>query len=136
MRLIVYFDGQFWNGLIEREVNNSYTVQRHIFGAEPKDGEIEEFVNVELVKYLCNLNNGEEIESITARKINPKRLKKLVAKEVQCTSVSTKAQQALQQALEANKKEKAQADKHKLLELEKYKRSKAVEKRKQKHRGH
>jgi hypothetical protein len=45
MKLTVYFDGQFWVGVVEDEYHQSLRVARHIFGAEPKDTEVQAFVN-------------------------------------------------------------------------------------------
>ena len=136
MRLTVYFDGQFWCGLIERFDDGILSADRHIFGAEPKDGEIEDFVNHHLVKIIKNTASGIGSNLPEIKKINPKRLKKLAALEMKSVSVSTKAQEALQQQLEANKKEKQRIAKDRLEELKEYKRAIAVEKRKKKHRGH
>lgn len=136
MRLIIYFDGQFWAGIIERFENNNFVASRYIFGAEPKDGDIEKFVLEDLIKFLGDNQGSKTDEQCEIKKNNPKRLKKLAAREIDNTPVSTKAQQALQAALEENKKAKALISKQQKLEHEKYKRIAAIEKKKKKHRGH
>ncbi len=43
--LTVYHDGQFWVGLAEHVEDDRYGVVRIIFGAEPSDEEILQFVS-------------------------------------------------------------------------------------------
>ena len=42
--LTVYHDGQFWVGLAERVEDGKYGVARLVFGAEPSNEEILQFV--------------------------------------------------------------------------------------------
>lgn len=42
--LTVYFDDPFWAGVFEVYQNGSLTAAKVIFGAEPKDSEVYEFV--------------------------------------------------------------------------------------------
>lgn len=42
--LTVYHDGQFWVGLAEHVEDGSYSVTRIVFGAEPSDEQILQFV--------------------------------------------------------------------------------------------
>ena len=44
MKLTIYFDGSFWCGLVEVEDNGHYQAIRHVFGPEPKDADVWEFV--------------------------------------------------------------------------------------------
>ncbi|MEW6624901.1 MAG: DUF2992 family protein [Bacillota bacterium] len=49
MKLTVYHDGQFWIGVAEQIIDGKIKAIRHIFGAEPQDEEILNFVNNELL---------------------------------------------------------------------------------------
>lgn len=42
--LTLYHDGQFWVGIIERVEDDNLGVARIVFGAEPSDEEILQFV--------------------------------------------------------------------------------------------
>lgn len=44
MKLTVYFDGSFWCGLVEAEDAGTIRVFKHVFGSEPKDEEVWDFV--------------------------------------------------------------------------------------------
>ena len=48
--LTVYHDGQFWVGLAERVEDGRYGAARIVFGAEPSDEEILQFVTSEWEK--------------------------------------------------------------------------------------
>jgi hypothetical protein len=136
MRLLVYFDGQFWTALFERNTLNGFCANRYVFGSEPKDGEILEFVNTYLVDFLNTPSSFlENANESVKKKLNPKRLSKLARKEINASPVSTKAQQALQLQLETAKKEKLIISKEKREELANYKRKIASDKKKQKHKG-
>lgn len=40
MKLTVYYDGQFWIGVIEVVIEGKLRAVRHLFGKEPKDSEV------------------------------------------------------------------------------------------------
>ena len=42
--LTVFFDGQFWIGIFERTEDGKLMVSRTVFGAEPKEQQVLEFV--------------------------------------------------------------------------------------------
>ena len=44
-RLTVYFDEPFWVGVFERIENGKLSAAKVTFGAEPKDYEVQEFIN-------------------------------------------------------------------------------------------
>ena len=44
-RLTVYFEDPFWVGVFERIENGKLLVAKVAFGAEPKDYEVQEFIN-------------------------------------------------------------------------------------------
>jgi hypothetical protein len=135
MRLVVYFDGQFWRALIERVDENGLSAGFYVFGGEPKDGEILQFVNHKILSIINNQSAAIGCDERTIRKINPKRLKRQASKELNSHPVSTASQAAIQKQLETNKKESKATLKKRNEEKKEYKRMLAVEKTKEKHKG-
>lgn len=137
MKLTVLYDGQFWIGITEYEEKNKLKAARNVFGSEPKDTEILEFVQSNLLDLL----DRATVSSVSAldkkeRRINPKRIIRNARKEMNNRGVSTKAAQAIQQDLEKRKKEKKVLSKERKEEIAAYKREVARRKAKAKHRGH
>lgn len=68
--LTVFFEGQFWVGIFERVSGDRLSVCRHIFGAEPKDSEVWEFI----LRDYERLKFSPEVESPVRKAAdNPKR---------------------------------------------------------------
>lgn len=44
IKATIYFEKRFWLGTFERTDKEGYAVARHIFGAEPSDPEVHEFI--------------------------------------------------------------------------------------------
>ena len=104
-----------------------------MFGSEPSDQEVYDFI----------LKNSEEIKyskplEITSKdtKINPKRIKHKIQKELKQKGIGTKSQQALKLQIQSNKEENKDLRKKQKIILEDYKFKKRLEKIKQKHKGH
>ncbi|MCB6611190.1 YjdF family protein [[Clostridium] symbiosum] len=132
-RLTVFYDGTFWIGIYERISKNELEACKITFGAEPKDYEVYEFLlqNWAGLKFSPPVSAGEKQE----KKINPKRMKRLVKKELDSHGTGTKSQQALQLQREENKmvrsrksREQKEEEKERHFELKQ-------QKRKEKHRG-
>lgn len=133
-KLTVLFEAPFWIGLYEREDNGCYEVCKITFGAEPKDYEVYGFLleNWNKLRFSPSI----EAEISVDKRINPKRMQRLINKQITDTGIGTKAQQALKLQQEQGKlerkirsREKREADKQLQFELRQ-------EKRKEKHRGH
>ena len=131
--LTILFDDPFWIGLCERELDGRYEAARIVFGAEPKDYEIYEF----LLKNWGRLRFSPPIkaEATLEKKINPKRMQREINSQLQDKGIGTKAQQALklqheQYKLERKTKsrEQREAEKERQYALRQ-------EKKKAKHRG-
>ena len=90
--LTVYHDGQFWVGIIEHVEDGKLGVARIVFGAEPSDEEILQFV-VSRWEKLAFFGDEEPAKPKLAR--NPKRRMRDAAKALKHPAMSTKAQQAL-----------------------------------------
>ena len=135
MKLTVYHDGQFWIGVIEHEQNGKLKAGRLIFGAEPKDQEVLEFVNGRLLAFVAGLSEEVAADTKPAGKINPKRLARQVSRELQQSGVSTYAQTALQLEYEKRKKAKQIVSRQRREEMKELKWEARVAKAKNKHRG-
>ena len=131
--LTVYHDGQFWVGLAEHIEGGRYGVARIVFGAEPSDEEILQFVVGKWEK--LSFFGGEPTEASKPAK-NPKRRAREAAKALKQPAMSTKAQQALAAQREAMKQESAQARSRRRAEEADARYEQKKLKRQQKHRGH
>ena len=131
-RITVYFDDPFWAMLYERESGGWYEASRTVFGAEPKDYEMADFV---LKNYYWLRFSPDVAADVKEAVRNPKRMQREVQKQVQNTGIGTKSQQALklqQEQLKTKRKtvsrEQREAEKQRQFELKQ-------QKRKEKHRG-
>lgn len=133
-KLTVLFEPPFWIAIFEHEENGCYKACKVTFGAEPKDYEVYEFV----LKRWNRLRFSPSIdaEMMSDKHINPKRMQRLIQKQVADTGIGTKAQQALKLQQEQGKMErKGRSRKERELQKE-LQFELRQQKRKQKHRGH
>ena len=132
-KLTVYFEDPFWVGVFERIENGKLTVAKVTFGAEPKDYEIQEYIQ----RYYFSLKFSPAVDTVVKEtKRNPKRIKREAKKQMQETGIGTKSQQALKLQQEQNKqerkvrsREKREADQLRMFELKQ-------QKKREKHKGH
>jgi hypothetical protein len=101
IKLTVYFDAPFWVGVFERSEAGKLETARVVFGAEPKDYDVCEYIRLHFNRLV--FSPPLEMEVTANRKINPKRLQRKVRQEVSAAGIGTKAQQALQLEREAAK---------------------------------
>lgn len=132
MTLTIYFENPFWVGIFERVVDANLMVARIVFGSEPKDYEIYNYI----LKYDCQLQWSPSVSLDDKTKhVNPKRLQRLVKQQTQNVGISTKSQLALQKQQEL-KKQIHQQLKHQNKEMNAKKRFEMKQqKKKMKHRG-
>ena len=135
MKLTVLFNGQFWEGVVESNQDGCLKAGRHIFGSEPKDSEVLDFVNHLALKLLERTTASVEVSAVEEKKLNPKRLAREASKEMSVRGISTMAQEAIQRELELQKKEKKVVSKAEKEEEKEKKRLIARQKAKEKHRG-
>lgn len=131
--LTVYHDGQFWVGLAEHVEDGRYGAARIVFGAEPSNEEILQFVVGKWEK--LSFFGGKPTEASKPAR-NPKRRAREAAKALKRPAMSTKAQQALANQREAMKRESAHAKSRRHAEEAEARFEQRKLKRKQKHRGH
>ena len=91
-KLTVYFEAPFWVGVFERIEDGKLSVAKVTFGAEPKDFELQEYIQ----KCYSALKFSPVVETVVKElKRNPKRMQREAKRQMQETGVGTKAQQAL-----------------------------------------
>lgn len=131
-KLTVYFEEPFWMGVFEKIEDKKLSAAKVIFGTEPKDYEVYEFV----LKHYCGLQFSPAVETaVTIKHKNPKRLQKEVKKQLKNTGIGTKSQQALKLQQEQSKQERKlksriqkEAEAKRMFEMKQ-------QKKKEKHRG-
>ena len=92
-QLSVFFEDPFWVGIYERMEDNWVEVSRIIFGSEPKDYEVYHFLNENWKK--LQFSPPVQADRLEERRLNPKRMQREIARQLQNPGVGTKAQQAL-----------------------------------------
>ena len=120
-KLTVYFEEPFWVGVFERIEDGKLSVAKVTFGAEPKDYEVQEYIQ----KYYFSLKFSPAVDIVVKDiKRNPKRMQREAKKQMQETGIGTKSQQALKLQQEQNKqerkvrsREKKEADELRMFEL-------------------
>jgi hypothetical protein len=133
----VFFEGPFWVGVLESEEGSGLAAARHVFGAEPTNAELLDFMLHRFhLMPRCRLPSAVGPARVgEAAPQGAKRALRLARKEAR-RPASTRAQAALAAGLEARKAEgrtlarerrEAEADKRFLLKSEK---------RREKRRGH
>lgn len=131
--LTVFFEDPFWIGVFERRTGEELSVCRIVFGAEPKEYEIYDFI----LRHYKDLEFSPPVQSDRKEKAdNPKRRQRSARRQVRQTGIGTKSQQALQKQREMLKEECQRRRKEK---KEIWKRQKFIlkqQKRKEKHKGH
>ena len=132
-KLTVYFEEAFWIGVFERIEDGKLSVAKVTFGAEPKDYEVQEYIQ----KYYFSLKFSPAVDTVVKDiKRNPKRMQREAKKQMQETGIGTKSQQALklqQEQINQERKErsrkKKEAEEQRMFELKQ-------RKKREKHKGH
>lgn len=133
-RLTVFFENPFWVGIFEVESKKNYETVKIVFGAEPKDYEVYEY----LLKnhYRLKFSRKRLIEKSTEKHLNPKRMQKEIKKQLENKGAGTKSQQALKEAYEQSKTKRKMLSKVQIEAEKKRKFELKQQKKKNKHRGH
>lgn len=106
MQFTVYFESPFWVGILEVERNGVLYAARHVFGAEPSNQVIYEFVRDELGVLCARLTVGVAVERDHSRRKNPKRVQREIRRELTQAGTTTKAHAAMRQQIEQHKRVK------------------------------
>ncbi|MEK8130506.1 YjdF family protein [Paenibacillus filicis] len=136
MKLTVFWEGEFWVGVAEMESGGRYHAVRHIFGQEPHDAEVLEFIDRDLLPLFARMSSSLDAPDLREHcRINPKRLARQAAKEMNRTGIHSMAKQALALELEHRKKTRRTVSREQKEAEQARKRELAVQKAKAKHRG-
>jgi hypothetical protein len=138
--LTVWFDSPFWVGLFERTDERGYSISRVVFGAEPRDIEVHQY----LLEHFAELRwsdpvadaEAEAERASRASKINPKRAQREARRALAMPAVSTRAQEALKLDIAQRKQKRQQRAAEDREEEARRKFELRQAKRKAKHRGH
>lgn len=134
VKLTVFFEEPFWVGVFERCEDGCISVSRVVFGAEPKDYDVYDFL---LKRYhTLKFSNPISVDETEEKRLNPKRLQREAKKETQDKGVGTKAQLAIKLQYEANKMERRKKSKEEKEEGKERQFALRQQKKREKHRGH
>lgn len=136
MKLTVYYDGQYWVGVVEEQDKGKLKAARYIFGTEPQDEEILHFIREEMWELVSRLSQEVAVKLSETKKVNPKRLARQAAYELRRKGVSSYAQEALKLEFEKRKLEKRAYSKQQREAMKARVRELKEKKAKEKHRGH
>lgn len=137
IKATIFFEKRYWVGTFERTEKEGYAVARHIFGAEPSDPEVHEFV----LSHYQELQFGElkDVE-IQIQRMNPKRVQREVRREMkkikETTKPSTFAQDYMKEEIEKKKKLKKEVSSAEKQARKEEQFALKQQKKKEKHQGH
>lgn len=130
--LKVVFEDPFWVGVFERMEKGKLCVAKVTFGAEPKEGEVYDY----LLKHYRELTFSPAVEvKVKSNADNPKRKMREARRATGTQGVGTKSQQAMKLMQEQNKVERKERTKEEREAEMQRKYELGREKKKQKHKG-
>ena len=115
-KLTVFFEEPFWVGIFERIEDGKLSVAKVTFGAEPKDCEVQEYIQ----KWYFSLKFSPVVETVVKDiKRNPKRMQREAKKQMLEIGIGTKSQQALklQQERKEKSRKRKEAEEQRMFEL-------------------
>ena len=132
-KLTVYFEEPFWVGVFEHIEDGKLSVAKVIFGAEPKDYEVQEYIQ----KYYSDLKFSLAVDTaVKDISRNPKRMQRQARKQMLKKGIGTKSQQLLKLQHEQNKQERKERSHKKKETEEQIMFELKQQKKKEKHKGH
>ncbi|MBC3796328.1 YjdF family protein [Acetobacterium tundrae] len=131
--LTVFFEEPFWVGVFEQIDQGVLSVAKVVFGAEPKDYEIYDFLLKKYDTLTFSMSKIQVEDQKTT--INPKRMQREISRQMEKKGIGTKAQQALkleheQKIIGRKKMNRLKTEEEKLRQFDL-----RQEKKKQKHKG-
>lgn len=132
--ITVLFDEPFWVAIYERQFGNKYEACKITFGVEPKDYEVYAYLleNYDSLKFSPTIKT----KKFADKHMNPKRMQRLVNRQLNSIGIGTKAQQAFKLMQEQSKQMHKTASKQKREKEKEHKFELKSAKRKEKHKGH
>ena len=135
----LYFDGQFWVGVIERHEADRVRAVRIVFGAQPSDAEFYEFLLAHANALLCRFDEAAWTPDMAQRQTahhNPKRTQRQASRLTHQGHPSTASQAAIHADRERSAQRRAADAKQKKREAADAQYRLEREKAKARHRGH
>lgn len=132
-KFTVFFDDPYWVGVYERTDGDNLEVARVVFGAEPKDYEVYEFMLK--IFYSLKFSPPVEVDQTSPKPINPKRVQRQINRQLSEKGIGSKAQQALKLQQEEGKMERKQISRENLQAEAQKKFELKQQKKKDKHKG-
>lgn len=74
MMLTVFYDDGFWVGVVEDQEADRIRACRYIFGAEPHDAEVLEFIYERMMPLMENTSKTASAKAKERRALSPKRV--------------------------------------------------------------
>lgn len=134
-KLTVLFEDPFWIGIFESESDKCYEVAKVVFGPEPTEVQLYEFINNQFY-FIPFSKSNDTINILKDNIIGYKRFQRKIKKQQSQCSIGTKAQNAIKIQQESKKFERKNESKiRKELEQERLFKLKQI-KKKEKHKGH
>ena len=135
IKLTLFFDGVIWIGFFERSDLENYAISRVVFHTEPSNQEVLDYILHHYTELIFS-SSISNTDGISIPRINPKRLQRLVQKEIENVGIGTKAQQALKLDQEARKLQRKSLSKLKKDEVAEAKFQLRQKKQKENQKGH
>jgi hypothetical protein len=134
----VFHDGQFWVGVLTLTEDSSLRAARVVFGAEPSDAELHDYLLRHGDELLRRAMAGPSVDigGRMRRPVNPKRVAREAAAAAKVHSASTAAQDALRQAQEVAAQARFQLSRDAREVAAERKRAVRRARAKARHRGH
>lgn len=137
IKATVILENALWVGIFERNDPDGYAVSRKIFGSEPTDAELYDFVSTHFEELKFT---EPQIFKLIIKRKKYKRMQREVRREIENvkkkTSYTSHAQEVIKLELEKNKKLKKNISKaeKEARQAERFQQKQA--KKKKKHKGH
>ncbi len=135
MQFTVYFESPFWVGLLEEERDGVLYAARIVFGAEPTNQALFEFVLHHLNELRLHMAIGVKVESPSRQHKNPKRMQRDLRREMERVGRPSKAHEAIRQQIEQHKRAHSQQSKAEREEERERQRKIKTQKAKDRRRG-
>ncbi|WP_255950335.1 YjdF family protein [Streptomyces odontomachi] len=139
--LTIRFDAPFWVGVLEVEEAGAVRATRHVFGGEPTDAELHQFLLRHGTALLARAEANPPVPAETRRpaRQNPKRAVRLAAREAARVAQGqrgTASQEALRLELEQRKSSGAAEARRRRQDAAERRYALAKAKRRRRKRGH
>lgn len=137
IKATIFFERRYWVGTFERTDKAGYAIAKHIFGGEPADPEIYEFI----LTHYQELKFGDAKKfTLEIKRMNPKRVQREVRREMEkireTKKPSTFAQDYMREELEKKKLQKKDQSSTEKQARKEEQFSLRQQKKKEKQRGH